>query len=169
MSQYPMISIKNASIPEIQLIRELAMNVWPQTYTPIIGADQVNYILELFYTATSLQKQMAEPGHRFIICYSGSEPVAFAAWSPIAPAIYKLHKLYILPGHQGKGVGRFIIDHISGEIKKQGASALYLNVNIHNHSAKAFYEKTGFQHLRDEDIDIGNGYFMNDHVLVMNF
>ena len=27
------------------------------------------------------------------------------------------------------------------------------------------YQKAGFHHHAEEDIDIGGGYFMNDHVL----
>jgi GNAT superfamily N-acetyltransferase len=163
-----MLSIKNAGASDIPPIRELAMQVWPQTYTPILGPEQVAYMLALFYTPASLEKQMAEPEHQFIICYNDNEPVAFAAWSPIAPHIFKLHKIYIIPGQQGKGIGRFIIDHIVREIRTQGATTLLLNVNIYNHAAKAFYAKTGFKHLRDEDIDIGSGYFMNDHVLKLD-
>ena len=140
------------------------MQVWPQTYTPILGDEQVAYMLRLFYAPEALQKQM-EQGHQFIICYDGGQPVAFASWSEASPDIFKLHKIYIITGQQGKGIGRYIIDHIVSKLKQTGAKELRLNVNIHNRTAKAFYEKTGFRHLADEDIDIGSGYFMNDHVL----
>ena len=160
-----MLSISDATITDIPLIREITMQVWPQTYTPIIGKEQVAYMLELYYTPQELQKQMEVSGHRFIICYNDGQPVGFASWSEIEPHIFKLHKIYILPRQQGKGIGRFMTCHIVNEIKKKEAIALRLNVNRYNLSAKAFYEKTGFKHYKEEDIDIGNGYFMNDHVL----
>jgi ribosomal protein S18 acetylase RimI-like enzyme len=108
---------------------------------------------------------MEEYGHRFIICYSDDVPAAFASYGEIEPGIYKLHKIYILTSQQGKGIGRYMINYIVDELKQEGIGELRLNVNIHNHAAMAFYEKMGFRHVRDEDIDIGNGYFMNDHVL----
>lgn len=160
-----MLSIKNATPADISLIRELAMQVWPQTYTPILGNEQVAYMLEKFYTPESLRKQMEEMGHRFIICYSEGQPVAFASWCEEEVSVYKLHKIYIIRGRQGKGTGKAILDHIVLEIKAEGATELRLNVNKYNFPAKAFYEKTGFKILYDEDIDIGNGYFMNDHVM----
>jgi ribosomal protein S18 acetylase RimI-like enzyme len=49
-------------------------------------------------------------------------------------------------------------------MKTQGATTLQLNVN-RNNPAKIFYEKLGFAVLNEEDIDIGNGYFMNDYVM----
>jgi len=39
-------------------------------------------------------------------------------------------------------------------------------VNRQN-NAKNFYEKLGFVVIKEEDIDIGNGYFMNDYVMEM--
>ena len=159
------LTIKSASIQDIQLIRELNMQVWPQTYIPIIGKEQVTYMLDLFYTPRSLEKQMTVQGHRFIICYSGGQPAAFASYSEIEPHIFKLQKIYILPAMQGRGIGKFMLAHIVNDIKSMGATALRLNVNIHNHAAMAFYKRTGFTHFKDEDIDIGNGYFMNDHIL----
>jgi ribosomal protein S18 acetylase RimI-like enzyme len=159
------LEIKNAGCADIPVIRELTMQVWPQTYTPIIGETQVAYMLGLFYTTGELQKQMEISGHQFIICFDEGVPVAFASWGLVETNIYKLHKLYILPGQQGKGVGRSMVNHIVSEIRENGGSLLRLNVNIHNHAAIRFYEKTGFKRLYDENIDIGNGYFMNDHVL----
>src|SRR3954463_7247495 len=140
------------------------MQVWPQTYTPIVGEEQVNYMLDRFYNSAALKSQM-ESGHHFIIGYHGEQPVAFASYSEIAPAIYKLHKLYIITAMQGKGTGRAMIDHIVKELGAANASALRLNVNRYNTAAMAFYERTGFSRFAEEDIDIGNGYFMNDYVL----
>jgi ribosomal protein S18 acetylase RimI-like enzyme len=163
MSQMPIII--NATVTDIPAIRHIAAAVWPQTYVPIIGEQQVDYMLNTFYAATELQRQMEAAGHKFIICKSDRGAVGFASWSLIEPGIYKLHKLYILPGQQGKGIGHAMLDHIISDIKQEGAAALRLNVNRYNHPAIAFYEKTGFVHYKDEDIDIGNGFFMNDHVL----
>jgi ribosomal protein S18 acetylase RimI-like enzyme len=140
------------------------MQVWPQTYTPIVGAEQVRYMLNSFYAPESLQKQM-ESSHQFIIGYDDELPIAFASWSELSPGIYKLHKLYIVKTQQGRGAGRFMIDYIIGELRELGATELRLNVNRYNYPAMAFYEKTGFAKIAEEDIDIGNGYFMNDYVL----
>jgi ribosomal protein S18 acetylase RimI-like enzyme len=156
--------IKNATVNDIPLIRTLTMQVWPQTYTPIVGEEQVNYMLARFYSPEALQNQM-ENGHQVIIGYDNDEPVTFASYSEIAPNTYKLHKLYIVVAAQGQGFGRHMIDHIVAALKSIGGTSLRLNVNIYNSPAMAFYKKIGFTHFGDEDIDIGNGYFMNDHIL----
>lgn len=159
-----MLTIKNASVTDIPLIRELTFQVWPQTYTPIVGETQVAYMLERFYAADALKEQMETLGHHFIICLKDGQPAGFASWATAEPKVCKLHKLYVLPAMQGYGIGRHMITAILSAAASAGASSLKLNVNRYNTGAITFYEKAGFLLLKDEDIDIGNNYFMNDHV-----
>ena len=158
-----MLNIRKAILSDIPLIRELTFKVWPQTYAAIISKEQIDFMLQMMYSETSLQQQMNE-GCRFIIVYDEAEPVGFASYQETEPAIFKLHKIYVLPSQQGKGTGRFVIDHIISEIRQQGATALQLQVN-RNNKARDFYEKIGFAVILEADFDIGNGYFMNDYVM----
>lgn len=158
-----MFAIRNASTEDAQLIRELSRQVWPQTYSNILSAEQIDYMMNLMYSEAALKEQM-EKGHQFIICYNDKGPVAFASYSEIEPSVYKLHKIYVLTSQQGKGTGKVIIDHIVNDIVSKNASALRLNVNRHN-NAKQFYEKLEFVIIEEEDIDIGNGYYMNDYIM----
>jgi diamine N-acetyltransferase len=162
------LNIIEAGTDHIPLIQAMTQEVWPPTYIPIIGQEQVAYMLGLFYSEQALTTQIRDNGHRFIIGYNEDAPVAFASFSETEDGIYKLHKLYILPSVQGRGVGRAMLAYIVAAISKECTAAqLRLNVNIYNANAISFYKKSGFLHLRDEDIDIGSGYFMNDHVLYL--
>jgi ribosomal protein S18 acetylase RimI-like enzyme len=159
-----MITIVNAGITDIPIIQSLTYKIWPETYYPIIGEAQVAYMLGLFYSEEALKEQMAT-GHQFILCHDDNEPVGFASYSPTEPGIYKLNKLYVLPNQQGKGIGKQMITCIIHALQQLQATHLRLNVNIHNTQAIGFYEKNGFYKFKEEDIDIGGGYFMNDFVL----
>jgi GNAT superfamily N-acetyltransferase len=159
-------SIRNATTDDISLIRELTFKVWPQTYAAIISKEQIDYMLEMMYSETSLKKQMAE-GCQFVIAYDDNEPVGFASYQETEPQLFKLHKIYVLPSQQGKGTGKFIINHIVEKIKSKNAKALQLQVNRYN-KAKSFYEKLGFFVLKEINLDIGNGYFMNDYVMQLS-
>lgn len=121
-------------------------------------------MIGLFYAPEALQKQMEINHHSFILCYDNETPVGFASYSDTGEGNFKLHKLYVLPVCQGKGAGKFMIDHIVLDIKNKGGVALILNVNRFNAAAIAFYKKVGFRLVVNEDIDIGDGYFMNDHI-----
>ena len=45
-----------------------------------------------------------------------------------------------------------------------GGTKLELNVNRYN-KARFFYLKQGFIMIGEEDIEIGEGYFMNDYIM----
>lgn len=158
-----MFSIVPVSQDAIPLIRELTFKVWPQTYRGLLTDVQIDYMLEMMYSESSLKRQMEE-GSQFIIVYNEDDPVGFASYQRLSPEIYKLHKIYILETQQGKGTGRFAIDHIIDNIKQKGASALHLQVN-RNNKAKQFYEKLGFYPIEEIKLDIGGGYFMDDYIM----
>ena len=157
------LEIRIAEPEDIYTIGYLAQQIWPIAYREILTKQQLQYMLELLYSPDALKKQMANH-HVFLLAERDEDPVAFASYSLVSPLNYKLHKLYVLPYLQGKGVGKALVDFILEEIMPLGAKKLILNVNRHN-QAKIFYEKLGFKVIGEEDVDIGNGYFMNDYVM----
>ncbi len=159
-----MLTIRPATVENIPVIRELTRIIWPATYSSIISNEQIHYMLELIYSDAALANQMNQLQHRFLICYDNEMPVGFASYGQTGPGIFQLHKLYVLPNQQRKGIGKLIVDHIVKEIVANNAIALNLNVNRHN-PAKTFYERLGFVIILEEDIDIGSGYWMNDYVM----
>lgn len=163
-----MIQIQKVGEESIPLIRELTYQVWPQTYAPILSASQIEYMLNLTYSEQALRAQIQQLGHQFIIAFENGVPMAFASYSQKEneAGVYRLHKIYLLPYSQGKGIGKKLIQYIQNDIKPGGAEILELNVNRFN-PAKSFYEKLGFWVHCEEDIDIGAGYFMNDYVMRM--
>ena len=162
-----MFVIRKATVKDIPLIRQLTFAIWPQTYTQLLTKEQIEYMLQLIYSETSLQKQMEIDGCTFIIIYEDNKPVAFASYSQTKPQVWKLHKIYVLATQQGKGTGKFIINFIVEEIKQQNAKALQLQVKRDN-PAQDFYKKLGFTIIETADFDIGNGYFMKDYVMELS-
>ena len=154
--------IRKATIEDLSTVMKLADVVWPLTYKDILSAEQVRYMMDLFYSEDSLKEQFNK--HTFLIAYLGDEPVGFASYSLSGAEIYKLQKLYVNTNIQGRGLGRALIDFIVKDVQSMGGVALELNVNRFN-KARMFYEKIGFEVIREEDIDIGLGHWMNDYVM----
>jgi diamine N-acetyltransferase len=161
-----MIEIKDASVNDLPLIRQLAFDIWPTAYGNILSNKQLEYMLDKMYSLASLEQQQQSLKHSFLIAYENNQPIGFASFAAHADDnnVYHLHKIYVLPQQQGKNVGRQMLDYVISQIKKTGAASLQLNVN-RNNKALHFYEKQGFRIIHEEDIDIGEGYFMNDYVM----
>lgn len=166
MHESSTIIIRAATKDDIDIIHELANAVWPSTYKEILGPEQLDYMMHLIYSKSSLQKQF-DAQHNFLIAEEDNKPLAFADYSLLKDAVYKLHKIYVLPDQQGKSIGKLLINYVIEKVKQKGATALLLNVN-RNNKAKQFYEHLGFKVISEEDIDIGEGYFMNDYVMSLN-
>jgi diamine N-acetyltransferase len=160
-----LISIRPAETDDINTIGFRAQQIWPVAYDGIVPPNQLQYMLNLFYSPAALRRQMVDERHQFLLVEQGEEAIGFASWGAMKdPGLFKLHKLYVLPGQQGKGLGRSMLQFIFGVIGPEGAKVLRLNVNRFN-KARQFYEKLGFRVVGEEDVDIGNNYFMIDYIM----
>ena len=160
-----MYTIKQATITDLETIRQIAENTWWATYSPILEKEQISFMLGEIYSVEKISSQLKNNTQTYLLLTEDDKPVAFAAYSPREedPEIYKLHKLYCLPETQGKGYGKILINEVAKKTLEAGKHTLDLNVNRYNR-AKSFYEKMGFQVAYEEDIPIGT-YWMNDYVM----
>ena len=158
------LTIRRAEIGDINEIGFLANHIWPKVYDYMISAEQIQYMLKLYYSPESLYRQMTEQHHVFLIAELDENPVGFASFSTIQPGHFKLHKLYVQPELHSKGIGRALLESVFEAVTEAGGGSLQLNVNRNNKSIP-FYEKLGFVIVGEEDIDIGEGHFMNDYVM----
>lgn len=160
--------IEAAGPESIETIRTLANATWRISYREMISGEQIDYMLEMMYSPSSLLKQM-ESGHRFFLAYDDTAPCGFASVSPAENKKdkFRLHKLYVLPGYQGKGLGKELLGKVIEFAAASGATALELNVNRNNPSV-AFYKNQGFSIAETVDLDIGGGFFMNDYIMERN-
>jgi GNAT superfamily N-acetyltransferase len=145
------ITAKDEHLP---IIKQIAYDTWPATFGEIISPQQIAYMLEWMYDVDALKKQIKESGHVFILAVENGEYFGYASYETNyknQPKT-KIHKIYILPKSQGKGVGRMLMDTVT------------LNVNRQN-NAVDFYKRIGFEITGHENIDIGEGFLMEDYIL----
>ena len=146
-------------------IRQIADQTWPETFKHILSPDQIKYMLEMMYSEQSIRKQVNEQGHVFVLAQLNNEYLGYTSYQTnYASKITKLHKIYVLPQKQGLGIGAALMQWVEKKTKEAGDCHLRLNVNRDNKAVR-FYEKNGFSVIAEEDIPIGNGYFMNDYVM----
>lgn len=153
--------IRVAGKTDIQAIHHLAYEIWWPSYKGILSEEQIEFMLEDIYSAASLEKQMQE-GATFIIAEEDGKALGFASFSS-AEHLFKIHKLYILPSHQGKKLGSQLLNFIEDEAKKHYAKFLELNVN-RNNLALSFYQKVGFEIFEEVDIPY-HQFLLNDYVM----
>lgn len=151
----------------IPVINKIAYGSWYIGYAEILSKDQIDYMLEMMYSPESLRKQMSE-GHIFCLAYDEKllEYAGFISFEHNynKQPKTKIHKLYVLPSYQGVGLGKLLMEVVETETINQNNNIITLNMNRYNR-ALFFYKFLGFMIAGSEDIDIGNGYVMNDYIL----
>ena len=158
------ITLERANESHIELISSLAEQIWKKHYPEIIGMQQVEYMLEKMYAFESLLQQMNEKKHEFFLVLNEKEKIGFISVHQDSASTYQLNKFYILQSNQKKGIGTQAFQLLMGEIK--AAKEIRLTVNRHNFKSINFYFKNGFTIESVADFDIGDGYFMNDFIMV---
>ncbi|PVX47395.1 ribosomal protein S18 acetylase RimI-like enzyme [Flavobacterium sp. 103] len=161
-----MITISEASIVDYETIQNIAHQTWPIAYGEILSKAQLDYMLDAFYNEEALNDSVANKGHHFILAKEGEQTLGFASYEHYynQKQQTKIHKIYILPQTQGKGIGKKLIDFIEKIAKENDSNALSLNVNRFN-KALHFYRKLGFEIVEEVNIELDHGYLMEDYVL----
>lgn len=150
---------------QLEIIKDLAKAIWPDAYSAILSKEQLEFMMEMMYSLDSLENQLKN-NNVFLLVKEENEFLGFASYELNFNNSNKtkIHKLYILPSIQGKGVGKNLIFYIQEIAKKGNNSALILNVNKYN-KAKDFYLHNQFEITDSLVVDIGNGYVMDDFVM----
>lgn len=161
-----MIEIIRADKNNIKDIQAMSNVAWPAAFKDILSPEQIEYMMSWMYSDESLCEQMEVKGHRYFLAKQNGNFLGYMSieFNCGDTGKTKIHKIYILTGQQGKGIGKKLIETALKEAKKQANSALYLNVNKYNENAIGFYKKNGFFLAKEEVIDIGNGFVMDDYV-----
>lgn len=161
-----MIRIIPATPDDFETIRSLAYEIWPVTYGEILSKEQLDYMLGNFYSIETLQKNVSEKSHVFEIVQENGNPLGFLSYEHHYQnqPVTRIHKIYVLPQTQGKGVGKLLMDRAEAVARENHSTTLSLNVNRFN-KALGFYQKIGFEIVGEEDIDIGRGYLMEDYIM----
>ena len=158
--------IRPATPTDYPAIQRIAHQTWPATFGHILSVEQLNYMLNWMYTPEAIVEQVEQKKHVFLIATDDAgDTVGYVSYEvDYKPTITKIHKLYLLPQTQGQGIGRLLIDEVAQRALAAGNIALGLNVNRQNRAVQ-FYERMGFSVVAHEDIDIGNGYLMQDFIM----
>jgi len=159
------VKISDAADSDFSDIIAIAFATWPDTYGKILSSAQLIYMLDLFYNIDALQSNVAN-GQQFLVAKRGNQTVGFCAYENNYSDrnCTHIHKLYVLPQLQGQGVGKKFVAVIEFRARLQGSEYLSLNVNRSN-DAKSFYIKMGFSVLEQVDIELGNGFLMEDFIM----
>ena len=161
--QVQFISVHAADHAVIQRLSVFATEIVREHFDPIIGKAQNDYMLARSQSETGIRTQIEGGARYYIATDATGQWLGFTAFYPRGNEMY-LSKFYVHKIQRGKGVAGSMLQRILQEAKAENLSAIVLNVNRNNDLAIGVYEHMGFVRTREEQIDIGQGFIMDDFV-----
>jgi ribosomal protein S18 acetylase RimI-like enzyme len=151
---------------ELEIVQNLAYQIWPKTYGHIISKEQMEYMLNWMYSIETLESNLFK-NHTYFCISSYGIDVGFLDVEINYPeeGNIKIHKIYVLPEYQGKGIGFELIQRAMNFAIENQMNSMSLQVN-RNNKAVDFYKRFGFEIIDEQDFNIGNGYYMNDYIMI---
>lgn len=147
-----------------ELIETLAKEIWLEHYTPIIGIDQVNYMLAKFQSVQAIKKQIINDNYIYFLIKGHEKFIGYAGIQLRNNELF-LSKFYVKSSYQGQGHGKQTMLFIESLAKEKGYNKISLTVNKNNLNAINAYEKMRFLKAGSIVQDIGNGFLMDDYIM----
>lgn len=158
-----MVNIEKIGLTDLERIIDLANKTWEPTYKNILSKEQLLYMFDLMYNKDTLKERVLT-GNEFYIARINKLDIGFMETVNNHSDKLSVSKIYIDPNFQKKGIGKIMIEFLEKEARTNKFKSLSLNVNRFN-PAQHFYTKMGFHIEKEIDIEIGNGYLMEDYIM----
>jgi ribosomal protein S18 acetylase RimI-like enzyme len=145
------IEVRSAEPADVDAVREIGVRTWPVAYGGLASEEFIVDGLAQWWSPEAVERGIrngitlvAAEGERLVgMVGLGREGDFWVMW-----------KLYVLPDHQGKGVGKALLDAAIKALPA-GTTELLLDVLVANEKAIGFYRAQGFgtpQKTPDRDL-----------------
>lgn len=169
------------------LLAQAAHDIWFEYWPDLIGEAQTAYMVDKFQSPEAIEKDLNENGYLYMLIYDGEgtlvgytgmKPERFAGKeddpqahahgrrvTELYPNRLFISKIYLYADQRGKHYATQTIHHLADIAREMGLSGMYLTVNVDNVLGIRAYEGNGFSIIEDVKADIGEGFFMDDHIM----
>lgn len=149
---------------DIKNLETLADEIWHQHFITILSADQIDYMVDKFQSYEAMTNQMLNQGYEYYFIVVDGETVGYTGIKNDVDKLF-LSKLYVKKDFRGKRYASEVFEQLKAVCRLRRLKSIWLTVNRFNDSTIAVYEKKGFQTIRTQVTDIGEGYVMDDYVM----
>ena len=137
-------------------VRRILWESWRATYGPFIPEEDLRNYIDATYQIDSLERLYESTFIHGTIGEIDGQAVGFARTQFHANEnrLY-LASLYLLPGHQGKGIGGKLLRAAEEKALAYGLLQLWVGVMAQNEKARRWYDRQGFSFVKEEPFRMG--------------
>ncbi|MGH2499234.1 MAG: GNAT family N-acetyltransferase [Candidatus Limnocylindria bacterium] len=145
--------MRDATPDDAAAIRRVQVDTWRVAYLHLLPAEVLD---SLSYDDSMWRRILSErraDGAVFVI-ERDRHVIGFVSVGPerTADPVHRgeIYAIYVLPGHQRKGIGRELMRRGAEALAARGIGSLLLWVLRENAAGRAFYERLGGRRLREK-------------------
>lgn len=154
--------IRHAEPEDAEEIQKVALDSWKDTYGQILSKETIEEVIADWYDIDGLQEQANHP--IFYVAEVKGDVVGFVHATVNEEGKATLHRIYLEPKEQGKGIGSGLYQKAENDLKKK-ADKVELEVLAENQKGISFYQKQGFEEKETEKVEL-KGEKVEQKVLV---
>lgn len=149
---------------QIEDLAALADAIWHEYWPDIISPEQTDYMIEKYQSVDAITDQISNQGYEYYFISNGKDNVGFFGLQPEAEKMF-LSKLYVAKDYRGQGYSSDVFTFLENLCRERDLDAIWLTVNKNNRKAIDVYKIKGFETVRKQTKDIGEGFSMDDYVM----
>ena len=155
-----------ASTAEAEIIAVLARRIWSEAYASMLSREQIDHMLFQRYERNRLIRTLEQSDCRYWLVREGERSVGYGSMElNVSEGGMKIREIYLLESVRGSGLAQGLLETMIETARRHEARWVWLTVNRHNSRALRFYQRCGFETVRECVSDIGGGFVMDDYVM----
>jgi ribosomal protein S18 acetylase RimI-like enzyme len=158
-----MIKIRNAKIEEVAAVRELAIEVYNDTFAEFNTQENLDAFFKDAYNLETFKTEFSELGSALYVALDELKIIGFLRMRKnhevdkhLGKNHVELHRLYIHRDYHGGTVSKMFMEEALAFAKKGKFEWIWLGVWEKNFRAQKFYSKWGFERFGEHIFQMGD-------------
>lgn len=135
--------IRPAKTDDVPSIKRLLYETWVDTYGHFVPTAVLDQVTSQWHAAEKLVAEISKKGIWLVAEETNGHLAGVLSANLGSGGVVALARLYVLPRHQRRGLGRKLYDAMVARCP--GAKSIHLEVEELNPRGRAFYRKLGFK------------------------
>jgi diamine N-acetyltransferase len=164
------IEVRKAHFEDAAYIALLGRITFQETFGHLFPIqEELNAYLNDTFSVAKIQSSLMKENNVFWLALADDLPVGFAKFKSVSwfddadrEAVSQVQKIYVLKDFLKLKLGFNLYQHIENEALRLNSKSMWLVVLQSNVKAIQFYEKIGFEKIKQHFFDIGSQHFQFD-------
>ncbi len=159
----PMIRLRKAKIEEVPAVRELAIEVYTDTFAVHNTPENLAAFFKEWYDLQQMQKEYHEPDSALYVALDDLKIIGFLRLRKNSEVDHslgtnhlELHRLYIHRSYHGSEVSKMLMGEALAYAAGRNYEWIWLGVWEKNLRAQKFYAKWGFERFGEHIFQMGD-------------